>query len=414
MTRPSPRVVVTGVGVVSGWGWGSQSFWKGICSAESSVRPITRFDSTGFPTHLAAEVPEPPAALAAGVPDWHRLSRADRYVVASTREALSQARLAEDLSGLRAGVFLGSSTAGLFESEEFFAALTGTGENNTPSRPSLRLLTYHQLSGPADAVAHSVKVTGPVQTISSACASATLAIGTALDAIRDGFVNLAIAGGSDSLCRITYGGFNSLQAVDEKPCLPFRQERAGLNLGEGGAALILESLDAAEKRGVTPLAELAGTGASADAHHMTAPDPEGTGAALALERVLDDAGVSPDEVDFINAHGTGTPLNDVSEFKAFQRVFGARASTIPVTSTKGSVGHLLGSAGAVEAAATVFCLEKQFVHPTPGPGEVDPQAPVNLVRGNGLADPNLETGISLNLGFGGCNGALFFCRQPSS
>jgi 3-oxoacyl-[acyl-carrier-protein] synthase II len=172
---------------------------------------------------------------------------------------------------------------------------------------------------------------------------------------------------------------------------------------------VLETLEAAAARGARPLGELAGAGASCDAHHMTAPDPDGGGAALALRRALEDAGLSAAAVDTINAHGTGTPLNDAAEYRALVAVFGERTGAIPLTATKGSIGHLLGSAGAIEAVATVLSLERQRVPPTPGGGAIDPELAVRLVRDRPL-DARLEVAVSINLAFGGCNGALVFCR----
>jgi 3-oxoacyl-[acyl-carrier-protein] synthase II len=235
-----------------------------------------------------------------------------------------------------------------------------------------------------------------------------LAIGRALEALRDGEVRIALAGGADSLCRVTYGGFGALRALDSAPCRPFRADRGGMSLGEGGAVLVLERLDVAAARGATPLAALCGAGASADAHHMTAPEPDGRGAAHAAQRALSDAGREPCEIDLLNAHGTGTPLNDLSEYRAMVRVFGARASSVPVVATKASVGHLLGAAGAIEAVATVLALSDQRMHATAGAGEIDPWAPVRLAPQTTSAEIGLA--LSLSLGFGGCNGALVFGR----
>jgi 3-oxoacyl-[acyl-carrier-protein] synthase II len=358
---------------------------------------LTRFDHAAYPTHLAAEVPARPAAEA---------TLAERFGVAAALEALEHAGLPADLSGRDAGVFFGSSTGGMLESEECYVELVRHGGWRRSSR---RPFGSQQVNAPGDAVARRLRVAGPVENVSSACSSATLAIGLGLAAIRDGEVDLAVVGGADSLCRTTFGGFNALGAVDARPCTPFRAGRAGLSLGEGAAALVLEPLEAAAARGARPLGELAGAGASCDAHHMTAPDPAGDGAALALRRALEDAGLPPAAVDTINTHGTGTPLNDAAEYRALVTVFGERARSIPLTATKGSVGHLLGSAGAIEAVTTVLALERQRVPPTPGDGTIDPELPVRLVRGQPL-EARLEVAVSLSLAFGGCNGALVLCR----
>ena len=208
-------------------------------------------------------------------------------------------------------------------------------------------------------------------------------------------MDIALAGGSDSLCEITYSGFNALRAVDDAPCRPFREGRAGMSIGEGAGVLVLESLAHARARGAEPLAELRGSGASCDASHMTAPHPEGAGAALALARAFADARLDPDEVDFINAHGTGTPLNDVAEFAAFKAALGPRASEVPLTSTKGVVGHLLGSSGAIEAIATVLGLRDREVHADArrrarGSRHRRPSRPRRTAGGAGGADRRLD------------------------
>ncbi len=251
---------------------------------------------------------------------------------------------------------------------------------------------------------------GPVVTLSSACTSGALAIAAGLDAIEDGEIDIAIAGGADSLCRITYAGFNSLRAVDPRPCRPFRADRAGLSLGEGGAALVLERASRARARGVRPIASLLGAGSTCDAHHMTAPAPDGSGALRAARSALAAAGIQPDELAFVNLHGTGTPLNDAAEWSALAALLGGLAARVPVTATKGALGHLLGAAGAMEAVATVLCLEREEVHPTPGGGTIDPATPARLVLGAPLPVPGARFALSLNLAFGGSNAALLFGR----
>jgi 3-oxoacyl-(acyl-carrier-protein) synthase len=300
------------------------------------------------------------------------------------------------------GVFFGGSTAGMAEAEEFFRRIKGVGSG----RPSLALLAAHQLNAPGDAVARHLKVSGPVESFSSACASGGLAVGAALESLRTGEVEIALAGGSDSLCQLTYAGFNSLRAVAETPCRPFRGDREGLSLGEGAGVLVLERLAHARRRGVRPLAVLLGAGATCDAHHMTAPHPRGEGAARAINAALKDAAVGADEVSFVNAHGTGTLHNDAAEHEALKEVFGDRIGEIPVTSSKGSVGHLLGSSGAIEAVATVLCLTQGAVHPTPGGGPVDPKLGVHLVleRPWTLEEPAIA--ISTSLAFGGANAVV--------
>jgi 3-oxoacyl-[acyl-carrier-protein] synthase II len=399
------RVVVTGLGAVSAVGWGVAALWTGLRSGHTAIGPFTRFDHTRHRTHVAGEVPEgPPAGFARG-PRWNRLSLADRFALFAAREALAQAGLEPPLAERAAGVFFGSSTGGMLEGERYVADLLAA-----EARPRARLMASHQLNGPGDAVARALGITGPVQTLSSACASGALALEAAMSAIRAGELDVVVAGGSDSLCQITYAGFNALRAVDESPCRPFREGRAGMSLGEGAGVMILESLEHARARGAAVLAELCGAGASCDASHMTAPHPEGAGAALALSRALADADVASEAIAFVNAHGTGTALNDVAEFAALAAALGPRAREVPVTSTKGVVGHLLGSSGALEAVATVLCLREREVHPTPGGGRVDPAIPVRLVLDAPQAIPDAEAAVSTSLAFGGSNVALVLGR----
>jgi len=412
-TDPGPAasraVVVTGLGAVSPLGWSLSSFWDGLRSGRTAVGPFDRFDHSGHRTHVAAQVdlsakPRRPQGNA------RRLSIADRFAVSAAREAVARSEI--DLSNCRSrtGVYFGSSTGGMLESEIYleglFAAAAGHGK-----LPALSLLASQQHNGPGDAVARDLGIGGPVQTISTACASGAMAIGDAIHAIRRGEVDVAIAGGSDSLCRLTYAGFNALRAVDERPCRPFRGDRAGLSLGEGAAALILEPLERALARGARPLVLAAGEGATCDAHHMTSPQPGGPGAAEAIRGALAEARLDPTEIDFVNAHGTGTPLNDAAECEALVAVFGDRAPDLPVTSTKSLVGHLLGSAGALEAVATILCLLHGEVHPMPDEGTSDSAIRLRLVLGRPLRLARARHALSTSLAFGGANAALVFTRH---
>ena len=428
--RGGRRVVVTGAGAVSGFGWGVEALWQGLRAGATAIRPFTRFDAAGHRTRLAAEVPASPTAYPAGpaaaeaTVGGRPLSLADRFALAAAGEALAAAGLGAALRTLpegAAGVFFGSSTGGMWESEQFLAGLFDG------RRGSLRAVASQQVNGPGDAVARSLGVTGPVQTVSSACASGALAIAAALASLRCGEVEIALAGGSDSLCQLTYAGFNSLRSVDEAPCRPFRAGRAGMSIGEGAAVLVLEPLERALARGAVPLAELAGAGSACDAFHMTAPEPEGTGAAAAIAAALDDAGLAPEAIDFVNAHATGTPLNDAAEWRALLAVFGERSGRIPVTATKAAVGHLLGCSGAIEALVTVLSLARGELHPVPADGDpidaadgdpidatdgdpIDRACPAALVTGRPLALPAARAALSTSLAFGGSNAALVFTR----
>ncbi|MEM7168021.1 MAG: beta-ketoacyl-[acyl-carrier-protein] synthase family protein [Planctomycetota bacterium] len=389
------RVVITGYGAVTAYGVGAERLWAGVCSGQPAIGPFDLFDASRQRTRLAGVVPG--AALRAS--DSPTDSRSDTFAVAAAAEALARADLILD-SETDCGVFFGSSTGGMFEGEAFYDALPTAGP------AAHRVLAHHQNNAPGDAVARRFGACGPLQTTSAACAAGAMALANAWFAIQEGEVEVALAGAADGLCQLTYAGFNALRAVDDRSCRPFRADRAGLSLGEGAGVLVLETQEHARRRGVTPRAVLSGVGSSCDAHHMTAPHPEGRGAVAALEEALAGAGLTAADIDFVNAHGTGTPLNDVAEWAALSRVLGARAGRVPVTSTKGSVGHLLGAAGAVEAIATIQCLERGMVHPTPGPGAPDPEAPVDLVRFEPRPCPDARHAVSINLAFGGANGAV--------
>ena len=404
--KPNRRIVVTGIGAVSAYGWGVDSLRAGLMSGSTAIDVPTVFDTSEHRTHLAGEVPPVPRPVRSSVRDWDTLSEADQFAVAAASEAIHQAGL--KVLGRPYGVFFGGSTAGMLECEEWYSRLIGT----RPGRPSLRLMASQQLNGPGDAVARHLQVIGPVQSFSSACASAGIALGAAIEALRSGVVEVAIAGGSDSLCQLTYGGFNSLRSVDADPCRPFRADRAGLSLGEGAGVLVLETLDHATHRHARPVAEMVGYGASCDAHHMTAPHPEGEGVLNALRTALADAGIEPFEVTFINSHGTGTIQNDSAECRAYQRLLGSYFPAVPVTATKASIGHVLGAAGALEAVSTVLALSNSIVHPTPGGQPADSALGIDLVVEKGRQLGDRSVALSTNLAFGGANVAVVMRSWP--
>jgi 3-oxoacyl-[acyl-carrier-protein] synthase II len=394
------RVVITGIGAVSAFGWGVDALRKGLQSGKTAIAEAKSFDTEGHRTRVAGEVPDAPAELQALFADWDRLSRADQFAVGAGLEAARQAKLVDPTHGC--GVYFGSSTAGMLECEDYVARLLKVRAGH----PRLGQLASQQLNGPGDALARALGVTGPVQSFSTACTSGPLAVGAARDALRNGEVEAAITGGADSLCQLTYGGFNSLRSVDERPSRPFRKDHSGLSLGEGAGVLVVEELEHAVGRGVRPLAEVLGFGASCDAHHMTAPHPDGDGAFAAMEAAIADAGIEPRQVDFLNTHGTGTPHNDEAEARACARLLEERRAEVPVTATKAAVGHLLGAAGALEAVATVLALLEGAVHPTPGGGEIDPELGLDLVVGEARELEKGAVGVSTNLAFGGANASL--------
>lgn len=403
------RVVVTGIGAVTPAGWGVEPFAEAIMAGRTTISGFSRCEHAAQRTHLAGQVPPEPPALRR-IRGWHQLSNTDRFAVSSAIEACQQAGLSWPLADPDAAVFFASSTGGLFETERFVQAMLDPAAD----RATRGLLASYSLSSPAEAIARRLGATGAVETVSSACAASALAFEQALRAIRRGEVEVAFTGGADCLCVTTYTGFNALRAVDERPCRPFRADRAGLSLGEGAAVLVLESLDHARARGATPLAELLGAGSTCDASHMTAPSPDGAWAADAMRRAMADGGVNAASIDFLNSHGTATPLNDAAEAAAIRLVFGDRAAEVPVEATKGVVGHLLGAAGAVEAVATIVSLRASMLHPAPAGGALDVTLGVDVVLGQPRRSPDLQTAVSANLGFGGANAALVLRRWEES
>lgn len=412
--RPAPRsprsdsageaIAITGLGAVSGYGAGTEALWTGLASGTSAIGPFSRFEHARFRTQVASQADEPAASEGKA-----RSSLADRFALGAAREALAQAGLPDQLSELACGIYFGSSTGGMFESESYFSDLLGE-----PQRASrIGRLSAQQTCSPGECVGRAHAVHGPVQTVASACASATLAMGNALSALRAGEIDIALAGGSDSLCRLTYAGFNSLRAVDPRACRPFRTEREGMSIGEGAAVLVLETAASARARGARVLGWLLGAGASCDAHHMTAPDPQGAGIARAVEAALADAGLAAAAIDFVNVHGTGTPHNDAAEANMLRAIFGARLAGLPLTSSKGAIGHYLGAAGAIEAVATMLCFLHGAVHPTPGEGAVDPALGLDLVVGSPRPLRGARYALSTNLAFGGTNAAIILgAAQP--
>jgi 3-oxoacyl-[acyl-carrier-protein] synthase II len=275
--------------------------------------------------------------------------------------------------------------------------------------PIRRLLSF-PVSSTADLLAAVFDCRGEHTTVSTACSSSANAVGLAADAIQEGRADVVLAGGTEAHCKLTYAGFNALQALDSGPCRPFDRRRAGLSLGEGAAVMVLEAEARARARGARIYAEIAGYGTSADAHHMTAPHPGGEGAVLAMRRALAEAGVDSSAVEYVNAHGTGTVQNDPIETRAIRAVLGKRADRVPVSSTKSQVGHCLGAAGAVEILATLLALHHGFVPPTVNLDEADPECDLDYVPGR-AREGRFAVALSNSYGFGGNNTSVVVRRH---
>jgi 3-oxoacyl-[acyl-carrier-protein] synthase II len=348
------RVVVTGLGIVSSLGLDSKSTWQGMLEGRTGIGPLRLLDLPMEPVQVAAQVDLP-----ADAPRERRGNRSERMGLLALEEALAQCQ--PDLESgdpRRRGVFQGAATAGLPVAEDYLLERMA-GRRGKAAEP-----IYQNSCNLTDALGQRLHAMGPRSTIMNACSSSLLAIGQAWEQVACGDLDLAVAGGAEALCRMTFGGFSSLKAMDTAPCRPFSRDRAGLNLGEGGVQLVLEPLNLARERGATILAEVLGYGASMDAHHPTAPHPEGDGAARAIGMALCASGLHAEEVDLVSAHATATPANDGAETMAIKRALGEASGKLSVTASKSQFGHTLGAAGAFGAATAILALRDQVVSPT--------------------------------------------------
>ncbi len=404
------RVVVTGIGTVNPLGASATAFATALRAGACAIGPLTLFDTTGFRSTIGAEVrgiadialPEHATAALR-----RRLSRADIFALGASMEALADGGLYSGTHNERLGVALGGTTGGMLRTEDCLRERTRDGR-----RYRANALVGAPVSASADVVAQTLGIAGPRLTVSTACSSSAMALGIALDWIRLGQCDAVIAGGSESLCTTVFAGFNALHAVSREPCRPFDRRRNGLSLGEGAAIMLLEDAAHARARGARVHAELLDYGASADAHHLTAPHPEALGAILAMRRALTRADLAPSDIDYVNAHGTGTPLNDASEITALHEVFDATGGAPAISSTKAAVGHTLGAAGAIEALVTVLAIRDGFLPPTVTLEEPE-DATLDFVPGTGRT-ADLRCALSNSYGFGGNNTSLVIGRAPDS
>ena len=397
-----PRVVATGVGLVTALGASREESWRRLLAGECGIGPVTVFDVEGFRSKIAAEVPMAEIDAVLTPLERRRLSRADRIGLHAAAEAINDAGFLDAPVDLgRVGVFLGAGTADLLRSERFYQTWRNKGIEHTRRSE----VWNHFVSTPADAIAHRFGFEGPRRCVIAACSSSTIAIGAAIDAIRLGRVDVAIAGGTDALARLTFSGFNQLKLMDTEPCRPFDRSRAGMNIGEGAGILVLERLDHAVRRGAAIYAELPGYALGCEAHHATAPEPEGQPISAIVSTALADAGVDVSSVDHVNAHGTATVQNDLAESRALRRVFRDRAREVLVTSIKSMIGHCLGAAGGVEAAALVLTVARSVIPPTIHHGQTDPECGVQIVA-NEAREESVRCAVSTSLAFGGNDSAL--------
>jgi 3-oxoacyl-[acyl-carrier-protein] synthase II len=393
------------VGIVTALGVGWERNAEGFRAGCRAFRPVTLFDTSRQRVKFAAEVDLPealPVTLLAEK-EVRRLDRATWLLLLAAHEAWRQAgwKPSDDLP-----LVLGTTSGGMSMGEAYYRQ--AIHEPQRRRRQPTRVMQY-QVQQQAHDLAHAFGFTGPVTIIANACASGANAVGHAWELLRSGQADRVLTGGYDALSQMVFAGFDSLQALSPTQCRPFDAKRDGLALGEGAALFALETLDRAQSRGATILGEVAGYGAVTDAHHLTQPHPEGDAALAAMRAACDSAQVTPDEVGYVNAHGTGTPQNDRTEALALRQVFGEGG--VLISSTKSLVGHTMAAAGSVEAAATVLALQHGLLPPTANLERVDPDVPFDCLPGTArLAD--ITAALSNSFGFGGQNVSLVFQGSP--
>jgi 3-oxoacyl-[acyl-carrier-protein] synthase II len=397
-------VVVTGCGIVTALGYGWRANVDGFRTGKRGFKPVSLFDVARQRTQVAAEAdcPEPPQGMRLNGKRWNRTDRATRLLLAAAHEAWDQCGW--DGTGYLP-VILATTSAGMALGESYYHHVIDPVAG--PQHQAARILNYQAQRQVVDLL-DSLGVAGSVTIIANACASGSNAIGHAWESIRHGHAQQVLTGGYDGLCQLVFAGFDSLQALSTTQCRPFDADRDGLALGEGAAVLTLESLEFAQARGARILGEIIGYGASTDTHHLTQPHPEGAAALTSMQEAMRVAGLSPCDVQYVNAHGTGTVLNDSAEAAAINRWAGDHASRLQVSSTKGSVGHLLGGAGAVEAAVCLMALNGQWLPPSVATRQVDPACRFQYVTQP--IPGSLEVALSNSFGFGGANASLVLRR----
>ncbi len=407
------RVVISGIGAITPIGTTRDGLWSGLQSQRSAVRSLTRFDPSPFRSHNAAEIND-------FVPGDHlankrakRLDRFAQFSVVGAQMALADAYL--DLSREdkeRVGANMGTALGGVAYAESQLAVFLQHGLREVDA--TLALAVFGGAS--SCNIAIELGVMGPNSTNAMSCASGTIAIGDAFRQIRDGYADVMIAGGAEApLAPLCFGAFALIRAMstrNEEPEIasrPFDKDRDGFVMGEGAAVLILEEYERAQSRGAKIYGEVAGYGITNDAHHMTAPRPDGSQAARSMQLALDDANVSADEIGYINAHGSSTPLNDSTETMAIKKVMGDRAYKVPMSGTKGYYGHALGASGAIETAICALALEKEWLPPTVNLQVADKACDLNFLPGTGRKE-RVEHILTNSFGFGGINAALVLRR----
>ena len=400
------RIVISGLGTLNAIANNVPDFSRGLRAGVCGIAPLDLFDTEGFRCRNGGQIRNFTARDY--IPrdfSLKRMSRADQLSFAATLEALTDAGLypLPDYLPEEMGVIIGGGSGGLLEAEQYYGEfLKKEGRNFRFSQ-----LASVYCASSADRIASNLGLGGPKATFMTACSAGATAIGYARDLILNGQAAIMLAGGVEPMCRITYAAFNALKSVDPDVCRPFDKNRAGLSLGEAAAIMVLEPLDAAINRGARIYGEILGYGVTCDSFHMTAPDEKASGAVRSMQAALKDSGLSIEDIDYINAHGTATPVNDIMETKAIKEVFGKRAYSIPVSSTKSMHAHTLGASGALEGIVSVLALQHGFIPPTINYQDRDPDCDLDYVTA-GSRKANLRTVLSNSFAFGGNNTTVIF------
>ena len=404
--RRALRIVVTGAGIVTALGHGWRANADGFRTGRTAFRDVTLFDVERQRTRIAAEVqlPDQLPETRLSAKAMGRLDRSTKMLLLAAHEAWSQARWSA--SG-EMSLCLGTTSGGMALGEQYLRQAVHSWPNR---KLQATRLAHYQVQRQALELQSALGFRGPITIISNACASGTNAIGHAWEMLRTGAGSRALVGGHEGLCQLTFAGFDSLQALSPSPCRPFAADRDGLSLGEGAAVLTLETLEHALARGAGILGEIIGYSAATDTYHLTKPHPEGNAALASMTGACRIAEIGPEDVDYVNAHGTATPQNDSTEAWAINRWAGPRAATLPVSSTKASIGHLLGAAGVVEAVVCLMTLREQWLPPEANVGAPEACCQFPIVREP--VDARVTVALSNSFGFGGANATLLLRRWP--
>jgi 3-oxoacyl-[acyl-carrier-protein] synthase II len=396
----SKRVVITGMGIFCSIGKNVGEFLRSLKEGRSGIGPITLFDTSKYPSKIGAEIGDYRPDEFFGKKELKKLSRTDQFALIAAEEVVKNSSI-NSYASEEVGICLGAGAGGMFEAEAYHREILLKGK----SKPSLVLPFIPSFT--TSRVAERFQFSGPRVTVTTACSSSATSIGYGADLIKNGKARAVLCGGSDALSELTFGGFNSLKVMDTSPCRPFDKKRAGMSLGEGAAILILESLDEAVKKGTTIYAEFLGYGIGGEAYHITAPEPTGVAEARIMMGAMEESQVELSQVDYVNAHGTGTPLNDKVETLSIKEVFGKRAYSVPVSSIKSMVGHCLGAAGAIEAVASILSIVNDFIPSTVNHLNGDEECDLDYVPGSSR-EMEVRVVLSNSFAFGGNCTTLVF------